>query len=82
MPNITISIDEKLYRQARIYAVSRNTTVTQLLRNFLQETIPDNYRPEHHELEKLLRRYPAFIRLLNPTPSPQSTVPVRCEPAE
>ena len=75
MPNITISLDEKLYRRARIYAASRNTTVTQLLRDFLQQTVPSGFSAEQAELETLLRRYSKFFRMITPLPPVHS----RCE---
>jgi hypothetical protein len=37
MPNITVSVDEPVYQSARIAAALRNTTVTQLVREFLRD---------------------------------------------
>lgn len=37
MPNITVTVDESAYQRARIAAALRNTTVTQLVREFLRE---------------------------------------------
>lgn len=36
MKNITLSVDEETYRQARIAAAERNTTVSALVRNYLR----------------------------------------------
>jgi len=36
MPNITISVDESTYRKARVWAAIHNTTVSALVRDFLQ----------------------------------------------
>ena len=35
MKNITVSVDEETYRRARIVAAGRDTTVTALVREFL-----------------------------------------------
>lgn len=35
MKNITLSVDEETYRQARIAAAERNTTVSALVRDYL-----------------------------------------------
>lgn len=44
MKNITISVDDNLYRQVRVYAALHDTTATELVRNFLLnlKTGPEN----------------------------------------
>jgi hypothetical protein len=44
MKNITITVNDDLYRHARIYAAQRDTTVTELIRDFLLnlKTGPEN----------------------------------------
>jgi hypothetical protein len=42
MPNITITVDDRLYRAARIYAAQYETTLTEIMREFLTEIIPSN----------------------------------------
>jgi hypothetical protein len=37
MPNVTFTVDDELLRKARKVAVDRDTTVTQLLRDFLEQ---------------------------------------------
>jgi hypothetical protein len=37
MPNITVTVDESVYTNARIAAAVYNTTVTQLVRTFLED---------------------------------------------
>jgi hypothetical protein len=37
MKNITVTVDDELYRHARICAAYRNTTLTELVRSFLFE---------------------------------------------
>lgn len=39
MPNITISIDEKLLKSGREYARKHNTSVNALIRNMLEQTV-------------------------------------------
>lgn len=44
MKNITVAVHEDLFRNARICAAQRGTTVTELIRNFLStlRTSPEN----------------------------------------
>ncbi len=37
MPNITVTVDESVYTNARIAAALHKTTVTQLVRRFLED---------------------------------------------
>jgi hypothetical protein len=39
MPNITISLDEKLLREGRQYAKKHNTSVNALIRKLLEQTV-------------------------------------------
>ncbi len=41
MKNITVSVDEETYRQARIVAAERGTSVSALVRNFLRKMAQD-----------------------------------------
>ena len=50
MKNVTISLDDDLYRRARILAAEEDTTVTAMLRDFLEEK---TRRKE--EFERLLK---------------------------
>jgi hypothetical protein len=40
MKNITVTVDDEIYRQARIVAAERNQTVTALVREYLQSLQP------------------------------------------
>lgn len=40
--NITLSLDDKLVKEARKIAVDRDTTLTQLVREYLQKLASDN----------------------------------------
>jgi hypothetical protein len=39
MPNITVSVDFRTYREARVWAAQNDTTVTALVRRFLESHI-------------------------------------------
>ena len=39
MPNVTFSVDDELLRRARKVALDRDTTVTQLLRTYLEQLV-------------------------------------------
>ncbi len=39
MPNITITVDDRLYRAARIHAVNRDTTLTEIVRQYLKHLV-------------------------------------------
>ncbi len=39
MPNLTFTVDEQLLLRARKLALDRSTTVTQLLRDYLQQLV-------------------------------------------
>lgn len=40
--NLTLAIDEKLLEQARIVAVKQRTSLTQMVRNFLESTVKND----------------------------------------
>ncbi len=53
MKNITISVGDDLYRLARIKAAERSTTVTQLLREYMQRLTERNaIESEFNRLER------------------------------
>jgi hypothetical protein len=62
MKNITVSVQEEVYRRARIKAAERDTSVSALVKNFLVELSsdePDASRLEREERE-LRARISAF----------------------
>ena len=62
MKNITVSIDDETYRQARIRAAEQNTSVSALVREFL-ERIVSSWRPVDraaNELFEVLDRATSF----------------------
>jgi hypothetical protein len=46
MSNITVSIDEQTYRAARIVAAQRNSTVSSLVRDYLNTLINESTQPD------------------------------------
>lgn len=57
MKNITVSVDDEVYRQAKIAAAVRSTSVSALVRSFLEGLTTE--RPSFEELaqrEKELRK--------------------------
>lgn len=56
MKNITVSVPEDLYTQARIKAAERKTSVTALVRAYLQDLVA-----EESEFERLLRLHNEVI---------------------
>jgi len=60
--NITLSIDEKLVKEVRKIAVDRDTTLTGLVRHYLEELVADNAvsgrrRREREALERSFERF-------------------------
>ena len=50
MPNITVSVDEAVYRAARVAAAQRNASVSALVRDYLQSLVP---QPDHARAQSL-----------------------------
>lgn len=51
MPNITVTVDEAVYRAARIAAAQRNASVSALVREYLQSLVPHS---DHARAQALL----------------------------
>jgi hypothetical protein len=67
MPNITITVDDRLYCAARIHAVNRKTTLTEIVREFLLHTVLDSGEYNFAEISEDLvrfeqRRHPGIFR--------------------
>jgi plasmid stability protein len=56
MKNITVTVDDELYRNARIRAAEKQTTVSALVRAFLQHLVAEDARFErlYHEQTELI----------------------------
>jgi plasmid stability protein len=66
MKNITVSVDDGVYRRARIKAAEHNTSVSALVRRFLiglaqEESESERLAREQNELlAQIRRRHPRF----------------------
>jgi hypothetical protein len=47
--NITLSLDEKLVKEVRKIAVDRDTTLTGLVREYLQKLAAENAKRDHQK---------------------------------
>jgi hypothetical protein len=68
MKNITVSVDEEVYRQARMKAAERDTSVSALVKNFLvelssEESDARRLEREERELRARIRTFTAGNRL-------------------
>jgi Family of unknown function (DUF6364) len=54
MSNITLSLDENTYRTARIVAAERGTSVSAMVRDYLQGLRPDHSEASRKLLEETL----------------------------
>ncbi len=52
MKNITVSIDDETYRQARIKAAEQNTSVSALVREFLKHVV-NRWKPADRATDEL-----------------------------
>jgi len=71
MKNITISLDDKLYRQARIKAAEHDTSVSALVRKYLisiagEASTPSDLKQEQEALlDSIRQRHPGFTSANN-----------------
>jgi hypothetical protein len=76
MKNITVTVSDELYRHARMWAARENTTVTSLVRRFLES--PREETPHEPSLSySVLLGYELETDEDPPTPLPISSETVR-----
>ena len=68
MKNITVSLDDETYRRARVAAAERDTSVSALVKRFLQqlgseETEIERLKREEHMLRERITAFRAADRL-------------------
>jgi hypothetical protein len=68
MKNITVSVDEDVYRRARLKAAERDTSVSALVKEFLVELVSEEpgslkLEREERELRARIRNFTASNRL-------------------
>ncbi len=81
MKNITVSVDEDLYRAARIAAAENQTTVSALVRNYLSAVTKgkapvmaeDDAIQEHKSREELVKLFREANLVLGYKPSREKT---------
>jgi hypothetical protein len=59
--NLTLTIDEDLLRAARKVALDRNTSVNQMVREYLAETVRNSGKQRAAKLEELFRTTRAVV---------------------
>ena len=68
MKNITVSVDDEIYRRARVKAAERDTSVSALVKHFLidfaaQESAAETLMGEERALRERIRSFRATPRL-------------------
>jgi hypothetical protein len=65
--NVTLSLDEKLVKEVRKIAIDRDTTLTGLIREYLEKLTAENAASgrKRRELEALERSFKQYSRNLN-----------------
>lgn len=58
MANLTLAIEDELLKQARRLALERDTTVNQMVREYLENAVQLQSRRAEARLRLLSRRYP------------------------
>ena len=69
MANLTLSIDDDLLKQARRIALDRDTSVNQLVREFLEQIVQGKSRKEKARQFLLTTRFP-----YDPTPLDRDSI--------
>jgi plasmid stability protein len=62
MKNITVTVDDETYRQARIKAAERDTSVSALVKQFLTELAAETDAVRHERLVQREREIRATIK--------------------
>ena len=62
MPNITLSVDEEIIKKVRKIAIDKNTTLTQMVRDFLTSIAARDITRKKHALEELEASFLEFSR--------------------
>ena len=62
MRNITLSIDDEIIRKVRKLAIDKNTTLTQMVRDFLSSIAERDATRKTHALEALEASFNEFSR--------------------
>jgi plasmid stability protein len=68
MRNITVSLDDDVYRRARVAAAAMDTSVSALVRIYLEqlaamETETERLKRQEHEIRSKIAEFTASVRL-------------------
>ncbi len=66
MPNITLSVDEEIIKKARKIAVDKNTTLTAMIRKFLQSVADSDATEKKQAIKKLQKSFQELSRDMGP----------------
>ena len=66
MPNITLSVEEAVIKKVRKIAVDKNTTLTAMVRDFLQSIADSDVVAKKQATEKLERSFQELSRDMGP----------------
>jgi len=62
MPNLTLQVDEEILRKARKIAIDRNTTVTEMIREFLVTVAERGAAEKEQALRRLRATFAKYER--------------------
>lgn len=62
MPNITLSIDEETIRKVRKIAIDKNTSLTQMVREFLRAVAATGEAERSRSVKRLEKSFERFSR--------------------
>jgi hypothetical protein len=62
MPNITLKVDEEVVRKVRKIAVDQDTTLTQMIRDYLQSVADGESRKKTRTIREIQRSFSELSR--------------------
>jgi predicted transcriptional regulator len=62
MPNITLKVDDEVIRKVRKIAVDRDTTLTQMIRDYLQAVAEGQAKQKNRTIRELKRSFSELSR--------------------
>ena len=62
MPNITLSVDDEIIKKVRKVVVDKNTTLTAMVREFLQSVADSNAAEKKQAVKKLQKSFQGLSR--------------------
>ena len=66
MPNITLKVDETIIRKVRKIAIDKNTSMTQMVRDFLAEVAARDDTAKKRSLSRLQKSFRQCAREMGP----------------